>query len=57
MYKDMALMLDISKRTTENRMAEYVLTNKSRYSDVEDDFLDNLIHRIMTNFLRSSKSS
>ena len=50
-------MLDISKRTTENRMAEYVLMNKSRYSDVEDDFLDNLIHRIMTNFLRSSKSS
>ena len=50
-------MLDVSKRTTENLMAEYVLTNKSRYSDEEDDFLDNLIHRIMTNFPRSSKSS
>ncbi|CAH3104207.1 unnamed protein product [Pocillopora meandrina] len=53
----MALMLDVSKRTTENLMAEYVLTNKSRYSDEEDDFLDNLIHRIMTNFPRSSSKT
>nr|XP_058969483.1 uncharacterized protein LOC131795899 [Pocillopora verrucosa]XP_058969484.1 uncharacterized protein LOC131795899 [Pocillopora verrucosa] len=52
-YKDMALMLGVSKRTIENRMAEYELTNKSRYSDIEDDFLDSLIQRIMTNFPRS----
>ena len=54
-YKDMALMLGVSKRTIENRMAEYELTNKSRYSDIEDDFLDSLIQRIMTNFPRSGK--
>ena len=51
----MALMLGVSKRTIENRMAEYELTNKSRYSDIEDDFLDSLIQRIMTNFPRSGK--
>ena len=43
----MALMLGVSKRTIENRMAEYELTNKSRYSDIEDDFLDSLIQRII----------
>ena len=51
----MALMLGVSKRTIENRMAEYELTNKTLYSDIEDDFLDSLIQRIMTNFPRSGK--
>ena len=51
----MALMLGVSKRTIENLMAEYELTNKSRYSDMEDDFLGSLIQRIMTNFPRSGK--
>ena len=48
-------MLEVSKRTIENRMAEYELTNKTPYSDIEDDFLDSLIQLIMTNFPRSGK--
>ena len=32
----MAQMLGVSKRTIENRMAEYALTNKSRFSDTDD---------------------
>ena len=36
-------MLGVSKRTIENRMAEYELTNKSRYTDVGDDFRQGLI--------------
>ncbi|KAJ7379552.1 hypothetical protein OS493_015347 [Desmophyllum pertusum] len=51
--QDMAHMLGVSKRTIENRMAEYELTNKSRYSDIENDFLDSFVQRIMTNFPRS----
>ncbi|KAJ7378440.1 hypothetical protein OS493_022974 [Desmophyllum pertusum] len=38
--KDMAHMLGVSKRTIENRMAEYELTNKSRYSDIHIPALD-----------------
>ena len=53
--QDMAHMLGVSKRTIENRMAEYELTNKSRYSDIENDFLDSFVQRIMTNFPRSGK--
>ncbi|KAJ7378419.1 hypothetical protein OS493_022953 [Desmophyllum pertusum] len=39
-YQDMAHMLGVSKRTIENRMAEYELTNKSRYSDIHIPALD-----------------
>ncbi|XP_068689842.1 uncharacterized protein [Montipora foliosa] len=52
-YKDMALMLGVRQRTIENRMEEYALTNKSRFSDIEDDMLDSFIQRIMTNLPRS----
>ena len=53
----MALMLGVSQRTIENRMAEYALTNKSRFSDIEDDLPDSFIQRIMTNLPRSGKGS
>ncbi|XP_028513042.1 uncharacterized protein LOC114574497 [Exaiptasia diaphana] len=51
--KDIALMLGVSKRTIENRMREYELTNTSRYSDIHDDILDAHVQRILTNFPRS----
>ena len=51
----MALMLGVSKRTIENRMTEYALTKKSRFSEIEDDMLDSFVERIVTNFPRSGK--
>lgn len=48
-------MLGVSKRTIENRIAEYELTNKSRYTDIGDDLLDSFVQRAMTNFPRSGK--
>lgn len=48
-------MLGVSKRTVENRMAEYAWTNKSRYTDICDDLLDSFVQRAMTNFPRSGK--
>ena len=53
--QEMSQMLGVSKRTIENRMAEYELTNKSRYTDIGDDFLDSLVQRAMSNFPRSGK--
>ena len=49
------LMLGVSKRTVENRMREYQLTNMSRYSDIEDDVLDSFVKRFLSNFPRSGK--
>ena len=48
-------MLGVSKRTIENRMAEYELTNRSRYSDIEDEMLDSFVQNIMVNLPRSGK--
>ena len=53
--QEISQMLGVSKRTIENRMAEYELTNKSRYTDIGDDFLDSLVQRAMSNFPRSGK--
>ncbi|KAK3744044.1 hypothetical protein QZH41_011924, partial [Actinostola sp. cb2023] len=50
---DIALMLGVSKRTVENRMREYQLTNWSRYSDIDNDVLDSYVQRIQSNFPRS----
>ena len=52
---DIALMLGVSKRTVENRMREYQLTNGSRYSDIENDVLDSYVQRIQSNFPRSGR--
>ncbi len=49
-------MLGVSKRTVENRMAEYELTNRSRYSDIDDDILDSFVKFTMDTFPRSGKS-
>lgn len=51
--KDIALMLGVSKRTVENRMQEYKMTNISRYHNIDDDLLDAHVQRILTNFPRS----
>lgn len=48
-------MLGVSKRTVENRIAEYELTNRSRYSDIDDDMLDSFVKNIMVNLPRSGK--
>lgn len=48
-------MLGVSKRTVENRIAEYELTNRSRYSDIDDDMLDSFVKHIMVNLPRSGK--
>ena len=49
-------MLGVSKRTVENRVAEYELTNRSRYSVIDDEMLDSFVQRIMVNLPRSGKS-
>ena len=48
-------MLGVSKRTVENRIADYELTNRSRYSDIDDDMLDSFVKHIMVNLPRSGK--
>lgn len=48
-------MLGVSKRTVENRIAEYELTNRSSYSDIDDDMLDSFVKNIMVNLPRSGK--
>lgn len=50
---DMALMLGVSKRTVENRLAEYNMTNRQRFSDIDDQSLDAYVHRIIAHFPRS----
>ena len=52
---DMALMLGVSKRTIENRLAELNVTRIERFSDMDDGKLDMYIERIMTYFPRSGK--
>ena len=51
----MALMLGVSKRTIENRLAEFNLTQIERFTDMDDGTLDTYIERIITNFPRSGK--
>jgi hypothetical protein len=46
-------MLGVSKRTVENRMAEYQMTNRNRYSNIDDDMLDAYIERIIAHLPRS----
>ena len=53
--KDMAVMLGVSRRTVENRMAEFNLTNHTRFSDIDDSSLDAYTERIIGLFPRSSK--
>ena len=45
---DMALMLGVSKRTIENRLAEFNLTRIERFSDMDDGTLDTYIEHIIT---------
>lgn len=52
-HEEMAAMLGVSKRTVENRIAEYELTNRSRYSAIDDDMLDSFVKNIMVNLPRS----
>ena len=49
----MALMLGVSKRTVENRMAEFHLTNQNRFSDIDDGSLDVHTGHIIGIFPRS----
>jgi hypothetical protein len=49
----MALMLGVSKRTVENRMAEFDLTNQNRFSDIDDSSLDAYTERVIGLFPRS----
>ena len=51
--KDMALMLGVSKRTVENRLSEYDMTNARRFSDIDDQSLDVYVQRIVAHFPRS----
>ena len=44
-------MLGVSKRTVENRMAEYHMTNRNRYSDIDDNSLDAHTERIIATCL------
>jgi len=48
-------MPGVSKRTVKNRIAEYELTNRSRFSDIDDDILDSFVKNIMVNLPRSGK--
>lgn len=41
--------------TVEKRIAEYELTYRSRYSDIDDDMLDSFAKHIMVNLPRSGK--
>lgn len=50
---DMALMLGVSKRTIENRFSEFNLTNRRRFSDIDDQSLDVHVQRIVSHFPRS----
>ena len=54
---DMAVMLGVSKRTVENRMAEFNLTNQNRFSDIDDSSLDAHTERIIGIFPRSGTVS
>lgn len=49
----MAQMLGVSLRTIENRLAEYNMTNRNRYSDIDDGSLDAYVGRIVALFPRS----
>ena len=49
-------MLGVSKRTVENRMAEYHMTNRNLYSDIDDDSLDAHTEHIIANLPRSGKA-
>ena len=51
---DMVLMLGVSKRTVENRLAGFNLTRIERFSDMDDGTLDTYIEHI-TYFPRSGK--
>ena len=48
-------MLGVSKHTVENRIAEYELTNWSRYSDIDNDMQDSFVKHIIVNLPRSGK--
>ena len=45
---DIALMLGVSKRTVENRFAEFNMTHIERYSDIDDSSLDVYTKHIIT---------
>ena len=51
----MALMLGVTKRTIENRFAEFNMTNQERFSDIDDSFLDAYVERVISHFPRSGK--
>ena len=51
----MAQMLGVSLRTVENRFAEYNMTNVYRYSNIEDEFLDAYVQRVVSHFPRSGE--
>ena len=51
----MAFIRGVSKRTIENRMAEYHMTNIDRYSDIDDGMFQSFVPRIIANFQRSGK--
>ncbi len=48
-------MLGVSRRTVENRTAEFNLTNANRFSDIDDNSLDAYTERIIGLFPRSGK--
>ena len=48
--RDMAAMMNVSIRTIERRMAEFGLSIRSTYSDMQDDQLDRIILELMQDF-------
>ena len=50
---DTALMLEVSKRTVENRFAEFNMTRIERYSDIDDSSHDIYTKHIIMLFPRS----
>ncbi|XP_028406849.1 uncharacterized protein LOC114529291 [Dendronephthya gigantea] len=55
--REMGEMLGVSLRTIENRMAEYNMTNASRYSNIDDECLDIYVQRIVGHFPRSGEKT
>lgn len=50
---EMSVMLGVSQRTVENRLAEYNMTNIQRFSNIDDGSLDVYVQRIVAHFPRS----
>ena len=50
---EMLVMLGVSQRTVENRLAEYNMTNIQRFSKIDNGLLDVYVQCIVAHFPRS----